>query len=150
MQVILREDVRHLGYVGDIVSVKSGYARNYLFPRKLAVHADTRQMNRLEHEKRIIEARLQKTRADADRLAEMFRGFGLIVKKAAGENDKLFGSVTSMEVESLLNEKGFAVERRQIIMSENLKTLGSHKIQLRLHRDVVIDLNVEVIREEDL
>ena len=102
MQVILREDVRHLGYVGDIVSVKAGYARNFLFPRKLAVHADARQMNRLEHEKRIIEAKLQKTRADAEHLAEKFRGFNVIVKKAAGESDKLFGSVTSMEIEALL------------------------------------------------
>jgi large subunit ribosomal protein L9 len=148
MQVILREDVRHLGYVGDVISVKPGYARNYLFPRGLAVHADARQMNRLDHEKRIIEAKLQKTRADAERLSERFRGFGLVVKKAAGDTDKLFGSVTTMEVESLLNDKGFEVERRQIIMSENLKTIGSHKIQLRLHRDVVIDLNVEVIRDE--
>jgi len=149
MQVILREDVRHLGYVGDIVSVKPGYARNFLFPRKLAVHADARQMNRLEHEKRIIEAKLQKTRADAERLAERFRGFGLVVKKSAGEGDRLFGSVTTMEIESLLNDKGFAVERRQIMMEENLKTLGSHRVQLRLHRDVVLDLNVEVIRDED-
>ena len=148
MQVILREDVRHLGYVGDVVSVKSGYARNYLFPQGLAVHADARQLNRLEHEKRLIEAKLQKTRAEAERLAEKFRGFGLVVKKAAGEGDKLFGSVTTMEVEELLNEKGFSVERRQIIMKENLKTLGSHQIQLRLHRDVIVDLNVEVIREE--
>ena len=148
MQVILREDVRHLGYVGDVVSVKSGYARNYLFPQRLAVHADARQLNRLEHEKRLIEAKLQKTRAEAERLAEKFRGFGLVVKKAAGEGDKLFGSVTTMEVEELLNEKGFSVERRQIIMKENLKTLGSHQIQLRLHRDVIVDLNVEVIREE--
>jgi large subunit ribosomal protein L9 len=148
MQVILREDVRHLGYVGDVISVKPGYARNYLFPRGLAVHADARQMNRLDHEKRIIEAKLQKTRADAERLSERFRGFGLVVKKAAGDTDKLFGSVTTMEVESLLNDKGFEVERRQIIMSENLKTIGSYKIQLRLHRDVVIDLNVEVIRDE--
>jgi large subunit ribosomal protein L9 len=149
MQVILREDVRHLGYVGDVVSVKSGYARNFLFPRGLAVHADARQLNRLAHEKRLIEAKLQKTRAEAEKLAEKFVGFSLVVKKAAGEGDKLFGSVTTMDVEELLNEKGFSVERRQIIMSENLKTLGSHKIQLRLHRDVVIDLNVEVIRDED-
>jgi large subunit ribosomal protein L9 len=148
MQVILREDVRHLGYVGDVVSVKAGYARNYLFPQGLAVHADSRQLNRLEHEKRLIEAKLLKTRADAEHVAEKFRGFGLVVKKAAGEGDKLFGSVTSMDVETLLIEKGFNVERRQIMMKENLKTLGSHQIQLRLHCDVLVDLNVEVIREE--
>jgi large subunit ribosomal protein L9 len=148
MQVILREDVRHLGYVGDVVNVKAGYARNYLFPQGLAVHADARQLNRLEHEKRIIEVKLQKTRVAAETLAEKFRGFGLVVKKAAGEGDKLFGSVTSMDVENLLNEKGFSVERRQIIMDENLKTLGSHQIKLRLHRDVHVDLNVEVIRED--
>jgi large subunit ribosomal protein L9 len=132
-----------------VVNVKAGYARNFLFPQGLAVQANDRQLNRLEHEKRIIEAKLQKTRADAERLAERFRGFGLVVKKAAGEGDKLFGSVTSMDVEALLNDKGFSVERRQIVMAENLKTLGSHQIQLRLHRDVVIDLNVEVIRDED-
>ena len=147
MQVILKDDVRHLGDVGDVVNVKAGYARNYLFPRGLAVHADPRQLNRLEHEKRLIEAKVRQTKANAEALAEQFKGFALVVKKAAGESGKLFGSVTSMELETLLNDKGFSIERRQILMQENIKMLGKSQVQLRLHRDVVIDLNVEVINE---
>jgi len=148
MQVILKDDVRDLGDVGDIVNVKPGYARNYLFPRGLAVYADRRQMNRLEHEKRLIEAKVRQTRDLAEKFAEQFKGFALIVRKAAGESGKLFGSVTTMEIESLLNEKGFPIERRQITLEENIKTLGKSQATLRLHRDVVITLNIEVIAEE--
>lgn len=148
MQVILKEEVRHLGDVGDVISVKSGYARNYLFPRGLAIHADPRQVKRVEHEKRLIESRLEKTRSTAQATAEKFAGFALVVKKNAGEGDRLFGSVTTIEMESLLQEKGFPVERRQISIDEPIKTLGKHQVKVRLHRDVVVDLNVEVIRDE--
>lgn len=148
MQVILKDDVRDLGDVGDIVNVKPGYARNYLFPRGLAVYADRRQMNRLEHEKSLIEAKVRQTRNVAETFAEQFKGFALIVKKAAGESGKLFGSVTTMEIESLLNAKGFAIERRQITLEDNIKNLGKSQATLRLHRDVVITLNIEVIAEE--
>jgi large subunit ribosomal protein L9 len=149
MQVILKDDVRHLGDVGDVVNVKSGYARNYLFPRGLAVHADPRQLNRLDHEKGLIEAKVRQTRSAAESLAEKFKGFALVVKKAAGESGKLFGSVTSMEIEALLNEKGFEIERRQILMKDNIKTLGKSQVGLRLHRDVVIELNIEVISDSE-
>jgi large subunit ribosomal protein L9 len=149
MQVILREEVRHLGDVGDVVNVKSGYARNYLFPRGLAIHADPRQVKRVEHEKRLIESRLEKTRAAAEDIAKKFAGFALVVKKSAGEGDRLFGSVTTMEMESLLQEKGFPVERRQLSIDEAIKTLGKHQVKVRLHRDVIVELNVEVIRDED-
>jgi large subunit ribosomal protein L9 len=149
MQVILKDDVRHLGDVGDVVNVKSGYARNYLFPRGLAVHADPRQLNRLDHEKRLIEAKVRQTRSAAEGLAEKFKGFALVVKKAAGESGKLFGSVTSMEIEALLNEKGFEIERRQILMKDNIKMLGKSQVDLRLHRDVVIELNIEVISDSE-
>ena len=115
MQVILKEEVRHLGDVGDVVNVKSGYARNYLFPRGLAIHADPRQVKRVEHEKRLIEARLEKTRSTAEAAAGKFAGFSLVVKKSAGEGDRLFGSVTTMEMEGLLQEKGFPVERLSLI-----------------------------------
>jgi len=148
MQVILKEEVRHLGDVGDVVNVKSGFARNFLFPRGLAIHADPRQVKRVEHEKRLIEARLEKTRSAAEAAAEKFAGFALVVKKSAGEGDRLFGSVTTMEMESLLQEKGFPVERRQISIEEPIKTLGKHQVKIRLHRDVIVDLNVEVIRDE--
>ncbi len=148
MQVILKEDVRHVGDIGDVVNVKPGFARNFLFPRGLAIPAQAGQLRRVEHEKRLIEVRLEKTRAAAKDLAEKFNGFALIVKKQAGEGDRLFGSVTTMEMETLLNEKGFSVERRQITVEEPIKTLGKHQAKLRLHRDVVVTLNVEVMREE--
>jgi large subunit ribosomal protein L9 len=105
-------------------------------------------VKRVEHEKRLIEARLEKTRSAAEAAAEKFAGFALVVKKSAGEGDRLFGSVTTMEMESLLQEKGFPVERRQISIEEPIKTLGKHQVKIRLHRDVVVDLNVEVIRDE--
>ena len=149
MQVILKEEVRHLGYVGDIVNVKPGYARNYLLPRGLAIHADPRQVKRVEHEQRLIEARLEKTRTAAQEIAEKFKGFALVVKKHAGEGDRLFGSVTTMEMETLLQEKGFPIERRQLHTDEQINTLGQHAVKVRLHRDVVVDLKVEVIRDED-
>lgn len=148
MQVILKEDVRHVGDIGDVVNVKPGFARNFLFPRGLAIPAQAGQLRRVEHEKRLIETRLEKTRAAAKVLAEKFNGFALIVKKSAGEGDRLFGSVTTMEMETLLNEKGFSVERRQITIEEPIKTLGKHQAKLRLHRDVVVTLNVEVMRDE--
>ena len=149
MQVILKDDVRYLGDVGDIVTVKAGYARNYLFPRGLAVYADPRQLNRLEHEKRLIEAKVRQTRTAAEKVAEMFKGFALVVKKSAGESGKLFGSVTTMEIETLLNDRGFPIERRQIVMEDNIKFLGKAQVTLRLHRDVVIPLNIEVISDKD-
>jgi large subunit ribosomal protein L9 len=148
MQVILKEDVRHVGDIGDVVNVKPGFARNFLFPRGLAIPAQAGQLRRVEHEKRLIEVRLEKTRAAARDLAEKFNGFALIVKKQAGEGDRLFGSVTTMEMETLLNEKGFSVERRQISVEEPIKTLGKHQAKLRLHRDVIVTLNIEVMRDE--
>ena len=148
MQVILKEDVRHLGDVGDVVNVKAGYARNYLLPRGLAVHADSRQLNRLEHEKRLIEAKVAQLRGSAVEEAKKYEGFTLVIKKAAGEQDKLFGSVTSIEIESLLQEKGFNVERRQILLNENIKSLGETTVSVKLHREVVISLKVLVLRDD--
>jgi large subunit ribosomal protein L9 len=147
MQVILKEDVRHLGDVGDLVNVKPGHARNYLFPRGLAVYADPRQLNRINHERRLIEARVNQMRTLAEANAEKMKSLVIEVKKAAGEGDKLFGSVTSMELESLINDLGFEIERRQIQM-ENIKTLGESEVKIRLHRDVTIAIKVNVVRAE--
>ena len=147
MQVILKEDVRHLGDVGDLVNVKPGYARNFLFPRGLAVYADPRQLNRIEHERRLIEARVNQMRTLAEANAEKMKDLTVEVKKAAGEGDKLFGSVTSMELEGLLNDLGFDIERRQIQM-DNIKTLGETEVAIRLHRDVTVSVKVNVVRAE--
>ncbi|MCB9523453.1 MAG: 50S ribosomal protein L9 [Myxococcales bacterium] len=145
MQVILREDVEHLGDVGDIVTVRPGYARNFLLPRGLAVLANERQVRRVEHEQRVIESRLAKLRAGAEAQAKQVNQIHLTIEKAAGENLKLFGSVTTMELEALLRAQGHEVSRRQIQLKDNIKTLGSHKVAVKLHRDVQATITVEVV-----
>jgi large subunit ribosomal protein L9 len=145
MQVILREDVTHLGEVGDVVNVKAGYARNYLLPRGLAVQANQRQMNRLQHEKRIIESQVAKLRDGALAQKSAIDAVELVIEKAAGENDKLFGSVTAMEIESLIRKAGHEIDRRKIQLSENIKALGEYTIGIKLHRDVVANIKVNVV-----
>ena len=145
MQVILREDVDHLGEVGDLVIVKPGYARNYLLPRGLAVQASERQMRRVEHEKRIIEARLAKTRAGAEGEKAKLDEVVLTVEKSAGENGKLFGSVTAMELETRLRDSGHDVDRKRFLIDENIKSLGEYDVGIKLHRDVTATIKVLVV-----
>lgn len=148
MQVILREDVENLGHVGDIVQVKRGYYRNYLYPRGLAVEADERQVRRFEHEKRVIEARLAKQRTAAEQVKNRLDKVALTIEKAVGENEKLFGSVTSMEIEALLREEGFDVSRRNIQLGEPIKTTGVFNVPVKLHRDVTATIQVVVVAKE--
>ena len=149
MQVILREDVTHLGEVGDLVNVKSGYARNFLFPRGLAVQANDRQIRRVEHEKRIIEARVAKARGAAEAEAKKLNDVVITVEKSAGENGKLFGSVTAMEIEALLRDNDFTVDRRRILLDENIKNLGEYELGIKLHRDVTATIKVLVVARRE-
>lgn len=149
MQIILREDVANLGEVGDIVTVKAGFARNYLLPRGLAVQASARQMNRLEHEQRVIEARVSKERAGAESEKSALDSVILTIEKSVGENDKLFGSVTAMEIEALLKEQGYDIDRRRLQLSENIKTIGEFEIPVKLHRDVTATIKVLVVAREE-
>ncbi len=144
MQVILRMDVPHLGEVGDIVTVKPGYARNYLLPRGKAVVAEQRQIRRFEHEKRIIEAQVAKERVGAEQEASRLNGVVLRFERAASEQGKLFGSVTSMDIEAMLSQHGHAIGRRQIKLGDNIKALGEFDIDIRLHRDVTASIKVDV------
>jgi large subunit ribosomal protein L9 len=144
MQVILREDVTHLGEVGDIVTVKAGFARNFLLPQGKAVVAGERQVKRLEHEKRIIERRVAKARGAAQGEASKLNGVRLVFERAVGENEKLFGSVTSMDIEAMLKEKGFDVSRKQIQLADTIKALGDFDVGVKLHRDVVASIKVSV------
>jgi large subunit ribosomal protein L9 len=145
MQVILREDVSHLGEVGDVVNVKAGFARNFLLPRGLAVPASSRQMKQLEHEQRVIESRVSKDRGIAEDRARKLSNVELVIEKASGDNDRLFGSVTSMEIEALLRERGFDVDRRKIQLDENIKHLGDYEVDIKLHRDVKATIRVQVV-----
>jgi len=136
IQVILREDVAHVGHLGEIVSVRPGFARNFLLPRGLAVVASDRQKNRIEHEKKVLDSRLAKLKKGAEDIKSKLDGVTLPIAKAAGENEKLFGSVTAMEVEALLKEKGFDITRKQIVFGDPIKTVGTHEVPVKLHPDV--------------
>lgn len=145
MKVILRENVSSLGDIGDVVTVKDGYARNFLLPRHLAVPANARQIKRVEHEQRIIERKSAQMKVAAQSEANKLDGVTLTISKAVGEHEKLFGSVTSMEIEARLKEEGFEVDRRNIQMHDNIKHAGVFEIPVKLHRDVFATIKVHVV-----
>jgi large subunit ribosomal protein L9 len=146
MQVILREEVASLGTIGDVVKVKPGYARNYLLPRGLAIEASGRNLKELEHQKRVVadrRLRVQKTAgAVADKLAAVTLPFTL----RAGEDGKLFGSVTNQDIHRALEEHGFAIERRRILLDDPLKTLGDHKVTINIGPDTRATVSVTIAR----
>jgi large subunit ribosomal protein L9 len=144
VQVILREDVTHVGHMGDLVSVKPGFARNFLLPRGLAGAASEKQQNRVAHEKRILEGRIAKLRAAAEGQKKLLDAVELTIEKAAGENEKLFGSVTSMEIEALLKNKGFELTKKQLHVAETIKSVGTFDVQVKLHKDVTATVKLHV------
>ena len=147
LQVILREDVPNLGAIGDIVRVKPGYARNYLYSRGLAVEANPKNVAVLEHQKRIIAAKAERDRKAAEGAASKLDGVTVTVRARAGEEGRLFGSVTNLDVERLLAAKGFTVERRRILLEEPIKQLGTFPVVVQLGRNV--RATVQVVVEAD-
>jgi len=145
VEVILRDDVPHLGKIGDVVRVKPGYARNFLFPRGLAIEASGKNLRVLEHRKRVIGAKAERERKSADAVAKRLEGMKLSVKARAGEEGRLFGSVTNLDVERLLAEKGFQIDRRRIALDEPIKQLGTFPIVVQVGRDTraTVELTVE-------
>jgi len=143
MEVILREDVPNLGSVGDIVKVKPGFARNYLLPRGLALVADKRNIHVLEHQKRVVADKRERDRKRAQGAAERLSNLRLTIKARAGEEGKLFGSVTNLDIERALAAQGFSVERRRIRLEEPIKSIGEHTVPI--HLGVGIDAKVTVI-----
>ncbi|GBD25170.1 50S ribosomal protein L9 [bacterium HR30] len=144
MEVILRAEIPNLGRSGDIVKVRPGFARNYLIPRGLAVVADRRNRRLLEHEQRVAAARYDRQKRASETLAQRLTQMRLVVKVRAGEEGKLFGSVTNLDLERLLAEQGIAVERRRIRLQEPIKTLGEHSVPVHLPAGVVAHLTVVV------
>ncbi|GBE37042.1 50S ribosomal protein L9 [bacterium BMS3Bbin07] len=149
MKIILREDVETLGNMGDIVTVKKGFARNYLLPRNLAVEANPRNIKEFEHHKRIIQEKANKVRNAAQILAEKIASKPVVIKTKAGEEDKLFGSVTNLDIQKALKEYGFDIEKRKIILEEPIKRLGEYNVKVKFHPEVTANLTVQVIREEN-
>ncbi|NOZ24737.1 MAG: 50S ribosomal protein L9 [Nitrospirae bacterium] len=150
MKVILREDVETLGHMGDIVTVKNGYARNYLLPRRLAVEANPRNIKEFEHLRRTIQEKANKVKNAAQALAERIASSPVVIKARAGEEEKLFGSVTNIDIEKALKESGFEIERRKIVLDEPIKRLGEYTVKIKLHPEVTADLTVKVVSEEEV
>ncbi len=144
MKVILADDVRGLGHRGDTVNVKPGYARNYLFPQGSAYEATEANIRRLGEEKKKYDEKMLREQAVAQTAAKSVEGLTVVVTKKAGEEGHLYGSVTASEIADALSAKGIEVDRRRVELAEPIRRLGSHTVHVRLHRDVVATMTVEV------
>ena len=147
MKVILREDVPNVGRSGELVNVKPGFGRNYLLPRKLAVLANEANVKQLEHDRSVISARQAKLRGNAEEQAKRINAVSVTIGRKVGEQDKLFGSVTALDIAEALAAKGQKVDRPHIHLPEPIKTVGNHEVEIRLHRDVAAKIKVEVVPE---
>ena len=147
MQVILLEDVSSLGKAGDLVKVSDGYGRNYLIPQNKAILATEKNIKALEHQKRLVQHRMAKTKKDVRKMAQEIEALSCTFAKTVGESGKLFGSVTAMEIEAFLKENGFDVDRKKIQLDEPIKNVGMFTVPIKLHADVVAQLKVWVVQE---
>jgi large subunit ribosomal protein L9 len=144
MKVILADDVRGVGHRGDTVTVKPGFARNYLFPQGLAWESTPANMRRLTEEKRKYDEKTLHEKGVAEEVARRVEGLKIVISKKSGEGDVLYGSVTPGDIADALNERGIGVDRRRIEVAEPIKRLGEHTVHVRLHRDVVAELTIDV------
>jgi large subunit ribosomal protein L9 len=144
MKIILTDEVRGLGRRGDVVDVKNGYARNFLLPQGLAFLANPANVRRLEEEKKHYDEKVLREKGVAEKAAEQIAGLRLTLVKKAGEGDVLYGSVTAAEIADQLAEKGIQVDRRRIELEEPIKRVGEHQVHVKLHRDVLVPITIEV------
>ena len=147
MEVILKEDVAKLGSRGDLVKVAEGYGRNFLLPRKLAIEATAGNKKVIEQMRAAALRRSAKEKAQAEELSKHFDGLSVVFARRAGEQDQLFGSVTSSDIGDALEKKGFNVDRRKIQLHEPLKSLGDFTVPVKLHKDVTAHLKVVIEKE---
>jgi len=147
MKIILRQDVDKLGESGEIVDVKPGYFRNYLNPRGLAMRATESNRKIYEEERRIQQVRQDKAKFDAQKLADKLQNVSLNAPVQVGEEDKVFGSVTSQDIAKLLAEQGFDIDKRNIELEEPIKALGIYNVPVKLHKEVTGEVKVWVIKE---
>ena len=145
MKVILTEEIRGLGTRGDVVTVKDGYARNYLIPKNLAQEASKGNLNAIEHQRRKWAMLAQQEKDAAQKAADRVKGVKITVEKRVGEHGHLFGSVTANEIADALAEKGIEVDKRRIELAQPIKNIGVHDVEVRLHRDVTASIQVEVV-----
>jgi large subunit ribosomal protein L9 len=147
MKVILKENVESLGKAGDAVKVADGYARNYLIPKGLAVEASSWSLKSLEHEKNRIMQKIKSERKKAELMVEKLRGVTCTLHRRAGEQDKLFGSVTTKDIENSLIEQGIEIDRRMIVLEEPVRSLGEFPVKIKLQPGVMAEIKIMVVGE---
>ena len=147
MNVILRENVKNLGSIGDNVRVSAGFFRNFLFPRKLAVHADENNLQQVEHQKRALKKKLAAMRAEKEGLKAQIEAINLVIRRKAGESQKLFGSITTQDIADAIEALGVAIDRKQIELEGALKKLGNFKIPVRLMEGILAEINLSIVAD---
>jgi len=147
MKVILKEDVSNLGTAGTVVNVADGYARNFLIPRKVAIPATSNTINAFEHERRTMEAKRAKRHKEAETLKAKLERVSCSIAKKVGEQDKLFGSVTTQDIEKAFRAEGFEIDKKDILITEPIKALGVYTVPVRIYEEIVANTKVWVVRE---
>lgn len=148
MKVILQENIENLGKIGDVVKVSEGYARNYLLPRKLVMVANEQNVQEMEHHKKVLAKKREKETLEAREIAKKLEQFSCTIARKVGENEKLFGSVTTSDIADTLSQGGFKVDRRQVLLGEPIKQLGVTTVPVRLASDVQAQVKVWVVQEK--
>ena len=149
MKVILKEDVENLGAIGTIHNVANGYGRNYLIPRNFAVEANPKNIKQFEHEKKIIEKKAAAVVKKWEDVASKLSSVSVTIEAQAGEEDKLFGSVTTMDIAEAILKQGVEVDKRKIILEEPIKRLGSYELPVKIYHDVTATVKVEVTKKAE-
>jgi large subunit ribosomal protein L9 len=147
MKVILKEDVKNIGSMGQIVDVADGFARNYLVPRGLAAEANVKNIRSLEHEKTIIQEKAKKIKNQAQVLSDKVSNMTIIIKAKAGEEGKLFGAVTTMDIVEQMKNEGLEIDKKKVVLDEPIKRVGSYSVSIKLHPSVATLVNVQVVEE---
>lgn len=147
MKVILREDVKDVGNIGELLTVKDGYARNFLIPRGLALEANPKNVKALEHEKRKIQEKVKKAKSGAEEMAAKISAATVMIKAKVGEEEKLFGSVTAMDIAEALKKEGLDIDRKKITLDEPIKRLGNYTVSVKVHPEVSAQVTVQVVGE---
>lgn len=147
MEVILKQEIRKLGGKGDVVRVANGYARNFLFPKQMALPATSANKRQIEEMRAAADREAARLRGDASKLAEQLQAVTIEITARAGDSDQLFGSVTSRDIAAELETKGYTIDRHKIALSKPIRMVGEHVVSVHLHRDVNVALTVNVLAE---
>ncbi|MBA4348503.1 MAG: 50S ribosomal protein L9 [Thermodesulfovibrio sp.] len=147
MKIILREEVKNFGQMGEVINVKDGYARNFLIPKGLAVEANPKNISALEHERKKIQELAKKAKTTAEDLSTRLSSKVITIKAKAGEEEKLFGSVTAADIAEALKKEGMDIDRKKILLEDPIKRLGNYAVNVKIHSDVSTQVSIQVVQE---